>query len=80
MDITISKSNRKDKKFEAVIDNKTTIQFGASGFTDYTINKNSDIKDRYIQRHKKNENCNDYTTAGFYAKTVYGINQLYKKQ
>ena len=70
MDITISKSNRKDKKFKAVIDNKKTIHFGASGFTDYTINKNKDIKDRYIQRHKKNENWNDYKTAGFYAKNI----------
>ena len=39
MDITISKSNRKDKKFKAVIDNKKIIHFGASGSTDYTINR-----------------------------------------
>ena len=43
---------------------------GASCYSDYTLNKNSDIKDRYIQRHKRNEDWNDYNTAGFYAKHI----------
>ena len=53
MEVVISPSNRKDKKFKAVIDNKKTVHFGASGYSDYTLNKNNDIKDRYIQRNKK---------------------------
>lgn len=70
MDIIISKSNRKDKKFKAVIDNKKTVHFGASGYSDFTIHKDDDRKGRYIQRHKKNEDWNDYNTAGFYAKHI----------
>ena len=70
MEEVISKSNRKDKKLKAVIDNKKTVNFGASGYSDYTPNKNNDIKDRYFQRHKKNEDWADANTAGFYAKHI----------
>ena len=70
IEVVISKSNRNDKKFKAVIDNKKTVNFGASGYSDYTLNKNNDIKERYIQRHKRNEDWNDYNTAGFYAKHI----------
>ena len=70
MDIVISKSNRKDKKLKAVIDNKKTIHFGASGYSDYTKHKDDNRKDAYIQRHKKNENWADFKTAGFYAKHI----------
>ena len=70
MEIIISKSNRKDKKLKAVIDNKKTVHFGATGYSDFTKHKDSDRKDKYIDRHKKNENWNDYKTAGFYAKHI----------
>ena len=70
MDIVISKSNRKDKKLKAVIDNKKTIHFGASGYSDYTKHKDDTRKDAYIQRHKKKENWADFKTAGFYAKYI----------
>ena len=70
MDIVISKSNRKDKKLKAVIDNKKTIHFGASGYSDYTKHKDDNRKDAYIRRHKKNENWTDFKTAGFYAKHI----------
>ena len=70
MDIVISKSNRKDKKLKAVIDNKKTIHFGASGYSDYTKNKDDNRKDAYTQRHKNNENWKDAKTAGFYAKHI----------
>ena len=70
MDIVISKSNRKDKKLKAVIDNKKTIHVGASGYSDYTKNKDGTRKDAYIQRHRKNENWADFKTAGFYAKHI----------
>ena len=70
MDIIISKSNRKGKKFKAVIDHKQTVHFGASGYTDFTMNKSDSKKHNYIQRHKKNEDWNDYKTTGFYAKHI----------
>jgi len=70
MEIIISKSNRKDKKLKAVIDNKKTVHFGQAGASDMTQHKNEDRKKLYIDRHKKNENWNDYKTAGFYAKHI----------
>ncbi len=70
MFVEIVKSKKPNKKFDAVIDKTKTISFGAKGFSDYTIHKDDDRKDRYIKRHKTNENWNDPTTAGFYAKHV----------
>ena len=54
----------------AVIENKKTIHFGATSYADYTINKNDDIKDSCIRRHKKSEDWSIYMTAGFYAKNI----------
>lgn len=73
MEITISKSDKKDKKFKAIVkdkDKKKTIHFGQAGASDMTQHKSEDRKKRYISRHKKNE---DWTksgidTAGFYSK------------
>lgn len=67
--IKITKSTRKDKKMMAIFhDKKTertkTTHFGAAGMSDYTIHKDKDRKQRYLSRHKKNENWNDPTTAG----------------
>jgi len=67
----LKKSNRKDKKYMVLIDNKK-IHFGQKGFTDYTINKKPEKKDLYISRHKKRENRNKsgIETAGFWAKHI----------
>ena len=70
MEILISRSKKKDKKFDAVIDGKKTVSFGAKGYSDMTQHKDEERKKRYINRHKKNENWNDPTTPGFYAKHV----------
>ena len=74
MEIVIYKSNRKAKKLKAVIDprgdNKKSIHFGQAGASDVTQHKSEDRKKLYIDRHKKNENWNDYKTAGFYAKHI----------
>ena len=70
MDIVITKSRKKDKKFDAVIDGKKTISFGAKGYSDFTQHKDSERKQRYLNRHKQNENWNDPKTAGFYAAHV----------
>ena len=70
LEIVITKSKTKDKKYDAVIDGKKTIHFGAKGYSDFTIHKDEERKDRYINRHKKTENWNDPKTAGFYAKNI----------
>jgi hypothetical protein len=70
LEIVITKSKTKDKKYDAIIDGRKTIHFGAKGYSDFTIHKDEERKDRYINRHKKTENWNDPKTAGFYAKNI----------
>ena len=70
MQIIITKSKQPDKKYDAIIDDKKTISFGAKGYSDYTQHKNKDRKDSFVKRHKSNENWNDPKTAGFYAKNI----------
>ena len=69
-EIVISKSKNKNKKFDARIDGKKTVSFGAAGMSDFTKHKDSERKQRYINRHKKNENWSDPTTAGFMSKNL----------
>ena len=70
MNIIIKPSNKPDKKYDAIIDGKKTISFGQAGASDFTKHKNEERKNRYIDRHKKNENWNDPTTAGFYSRWI----------
>jgi hypothetical protein len=37
--VIIKKSSDPEKKYEAVIDGKKTVKFGAKGYSDYTIHK-----------------------------------------
>ena len=69
MEIVISKSTNKNKKFDVVVDGKK-ISFGAVGYSDYTIHKDPERKERYIARHKKNEDWNKsgIKTAGYWSK------------
>ena len=69
-EIIISKSKNKDKKYDARIDGKKTVSFGAAGMSDFTIHKDTARKQRYLNRHKKNENWNDHNTAGFMSKNL----------
>ena len=69
-EIIITKSKNKDKKYSAVIDGKKTIHFGAVGYEDYSVHKDPERKQRYIDRHKSREDWSDHTTAGFYAKNI----------
>ena len=69
-EIIISKSDKKNKKFDARINGKKTVSFGAAGMSDFTIHKDTARKQRYLNRHKKNENWSDPTTAGFYATNI----------
>jgi len=61
MDIVISPSTKKNKKYKAVINNDKTIHFGSSAHSDFTRHKDTERKERYIARHKKNE---DWTKSG----------------
>ena len=41
-----------------------TIHFGAAGMSDFTKHKDNFRKQRYLNRHKNNENWNNPMTAG----------------
>ena len=72
MEVVITKSKKPDKKYDARIDGSKTVSFGEKGASDFTKHKDKDRKERYIDRHKKNENWNasGAKTAGFYSKHV----------
>ena len=67
--VVIKKSTKSGKKLMAVFtkDNgrKKTTHFGASGASDYTINKDKERRKRYRDRHKKDLQTGDYTRAGY---------------
>ena len=46
------------------------IYFGAVGYSDFTIHKDPDRKQRYINRHEKNENWtkSGIDSAGFWSR------------
>lgn len=70
--VEITKSNRNDKRFQAVFsDEKTgkkikTTQFGLKNpkIGTFIDHKNIKLKENYLKRHKKNENWNDFESAG----------------
>lgn len=70
--ISIKKSDKPKKKYVAQFINtenkkiKNTY-FGANGMSDYTIHKDKDRRNRYINRHKKDLETNDPTRAGYLA-------------
>ena len=71
--IKIIPSTKKNKKYTAFfrIDKKIKIvHFGGKGFSDYTIHKDPERKERYLTRHRKNENWKDPTTAGALSRWV----------
>jgi hypothetical protein len=68
MRVVIKKSTNKDKKMMAIFYDEErkikTTHFGASGYTDYTLSKDEKKKQAYLDRHRTNENWNDYMSAG----------------
>ena len=64
------KSDKSNKKYFIITKDNKKIYFGASGYSDFTIHKEEARKQRYINRHKNNE---DWTksgidTAGFWSR------------
>ena len=67
--IYLSKSDRTGKKYMVNIDGKI-IHFGATGYSDFTIHKDPERKNRYIIRHKSREDWkkSGINTAGFWSR------------
>ena len=66
------KSDRKDKKLMAIIDNKKTVHFGTMGYEDFTTHKDEKRKQNYITQTPLRR----VSTP----KTYFGTNQLCKHQ
>ena len=64
------KSDKANKKYFIITKDNNKVYSGASGYSDFTIHKDEARKQRYINRHKNNE---DWTksgidTAGFWSR------------
>jgi hypothetical protein len=55
MEVVITKSSKKSKKYDAVINGSKTISFGDSSYQDYTKHKDPQRKEAYIARHSKED-------------------------
>lgn len=72
-------------KYYIVTADGKKVYFGAAGMSDYTIHKDPERKQRYISRHKKNENWtkSGINTAGWFARWLLweepNIRDAYKK-
>ena len=69
MKVEIKPSTQKTKKLMAIFydDNGKkikTVHFGSAGMSDFTIHKDKERKERYLDRHRKRENWNAPMTAG----------------
>lgn len=66
--LSIKPSSVPEKKLTATFqtpEGRTkTTHFGAKGMDDYTKTGDTEQRRRYIERHKRNENWNDPTSAG----------------
>ena len=72
MNIVITPSNKTNKKFTALIDDKK-IHFGDSRYSDYTLHKDTERKKAYLARHKKD----NYTNPNY--PSFYATNLLWNK-
>jgi hypothetical protein len=61
-------SRSKTKKWRVTFQNGTHVDFGAKGYSDYTIHKDPVRKARYIIRHRLRENWRNPKTAGFWSR------------
>lgn len=65
---TLRKSLKPAKKYDAIFETpdgkEKTVSFGAAGMSDFTIHKDEARKERYLNRHRKNEHWNKPDTPG----------------
>ena len=69
MKVIIKKSTNSNKKYMAIFKDELgkkvkTTHFGAAGMSDYTKHKDKKRKQRYLTRHRRRENWNNYMSAG----------------
>jgi hypothetical protein len=67
--VQLDKSNRTEKKYKVIFYDDSrkkilSVHFGQAGANDYTRTHDDEAKQRYIERHQKNENWNDPFSPG----------------
>ena len=64
--ISVKKTSSIDsnKKYVATFSDGSKVQFGAKGYTDYTLSKDKKRKELYLARHESRENWNNPFSAG----------------
>ena len=66
--VVIKKSTKPEKKLMAIFSLENgrtrTTHFGSAGMDDYTKTKDKAQRQRYLARHRRNENWNAPMTAG----------------
>lgn len=68
-------STMKNKKYMAIFYDENrkkikTTHFGASGMSDFTIHKDEGRRQKYLDRHKANEDWDDMYSAGCLSKMI----------
>ncbi len=65
-------SDKPNKKYYIITNDNKKVYFGATGYSDFAIHKDEARKQRYIDRHKKNEfeywNKSGIDTASFWSR------------
>ena len=71
-EVMIRKSSKPSKNYDVIINDKKVVSFGDSNFDDVTLHKDVDRKQRYINRHKSNEQWSKsgLNTAGYYSRWI----------
>ncbi len=62
--ISITKSNRKHKRYKAMFNDGSETHFGLDTGSTYIDHKDKAKRAAYLARHKRNENWNNPKTAG----------------
>ena len=88
---TLRKSLKSAKKYDAVFETdegrEKVVSFGAAGMSDFTLHHDEERKERYLNRHRKNEHWDKADTPGALSryilwnkKTVKASLKDYKKR
>lgn len=64
----VTKSPNIMKKYRVIFNNGSHVDFGARGYSDYTIHRDPERKRRYIMRHRTRENWSNPKTAGYWSR------------
>ncbi len=74
------KSDKPDKKFYIITNSGKRVYFGASNYQHFTEGHLDEArKQRYLKRHKKNENWNNPDTAGYWSAKYLWFYPTYKE-